>query len=198
MITKHRTEPLWSLTHIQKPSKANVTGKSNKKDYLESKERHIFRCTVRRENKTRQAVKDLKIERENQISGFSASFLCRRPGSTLWSPIEWKQDWATSAETHPLHFWNNENSNRGMTRNQIEETPRKLHKGQPERQWKEVYSLEWKLSMAGPGYRYQWPGKKWVEKNVNCLMITFGQARKRFWAAWEELDLVLKWWYETV
>lgn len=34
--------------------------------------------------------------------------------------------------------------------------------------------------------------KKWAEKTVNCLMITFGQARKRFWAAREELDLVLK------
>ena len=39
---------------------------------------------------------------------------------------------------------------------------------------------------------FQWPGKKWAEKTVNCLMITFGQARKRFWAAREELDLVLK------
>lgn len=37
---------------------------------------------------------------------------------------------------------------------------------------------------------FQWPGKKkCAEKTVNCLMITFGQARKRFWATGEELDL---------
>lgn len=39
-----------------------------------------------------------------------------------------------------------------MTRNQMEETLKKLHEEQPEKQGKGVYSLEWKFSMAGPGY----------------------------------------------
>lgn len=42
--------------------------------------------------------------------------------------------------------------------------PGKLHRGWSERRWKGVYSLEWKFSMAGPGYMDQWSGRNELGK----------------------------------
>lgn len=73
-----------------------------------------------------------------------------------------------------------------MTRNQIGETSRKLQKGQSERQWKGVYSLEWKSSMAGPGYMFQWPGKKKKTCWENCELSNdhIWSSKKKVLGCW--------------
>lgn len=154
----------------------------------ERRERRTFRCTVRRENKTRRAGKDLKIEREMESLAFlphsSAStetahfgaqssenelgqlqqkhilstFKIMKTGTEAWLGTKWNKCQGTGPR----------DSRRGSERAVIPWT------GNSARLDQVHGSMAW---------------KKWVEKNMNQLMITFCQARKGFWAAWEELDL---------
>lgn len=56
--------------------------------------------------------------------------------------------------------------------------PGKLHRGWSERRWKGVYSLEWKFSMAGPGYMDQWSGRNGLGKKCESTNDPIWSSKK--------------------
>jgi len=56
--------------------------------------------------------------------------------------------------------------------------PGKLHPGWSERRWKGVYSLEWKFSMAGPGYMDQWSRRNRVGKKCESTNDCIWSSKK--------------------
>lgn len=79
-----------------------------------------------------------------------------------------------------------------MTRNQMEETHKKLHRGPSERQWKGVCLLDWEFVIVSPDYIDQWAERNSWEKMWVSWWSHLVKQEKGFWAAWEELALVFE------
>lgn len=70
--------------------------------------------------------------------------------------------------------------------NQMEDTPKEIAQGMVREAVKGSLFIGMKIQHGWARLHGSMVWKKWVEKNVNLLMITFGQVRNRMLGAWEE------------